>query len=104
MQQFQVVDSNTFSTLTTIVVIIIVVLVIIALLRFFTRTTELLGVVTLLVTAIGEFVGSSRLVWLGCGVLVLICLGCSAAGLLTLLAMGTCGTPQPVQLCRLLGR
>lgn len=58
----------------------------------------------MIVDAIGEYTGRPRLAQIGCLALVLLLIsGCCAMAAITA-GIVTCFTPNPAQLCRLIGR
>jgi hypothetical protein len=58
----------------------------------------------MIVDAIGEYTGRPRLVQIGCLALVLLLVSCCCATAAVSAGIVTCFTPNPVQLCRLIGR
>ena len=92
------------SFLPILVLIVIAVILIFVVIPFFLRWTERIEAISLLVGAVGEYIGNPGLVWLGCGVAVLVCIGSVAVAVLVTLSLATCGTVHPVQLCSIVGR
>ncbi len=97
-------NSGALSGLFLIVFLIFGGLIVLSFLRFVGRLSRPLEVLLILFDSIGSYVGGRRIVFIGCAVLVLICLACGIATLLSAAALATCGTTQPVQLCHLVGR
>ncbi len=97
-------DSNTLSTVLTVGALIIGLILILTLIRTLVRLGDEIAIVAIFIQAVGDLLGGSRIALLGCAVIGLICLGCSAAAVLSVIALSTCGTANPVQLCRLVGR
>ena len=59
---------------------------------------------SLLAEGLGEYFGNPRVVWIGC-LVVLLTIGCCCC--IVVVGAGallTCGTANPSQLCRLIGR
>lgn len=97
-------DSNTLSSVVTIGALIVGLILLFTLIRAIVRIGDEIALITILIRGLSEVMGGSRIAVLGCAVVGLICLGCSAAAVLSIIALSTCGTAQPVQLCGLVGR
>ena len=69
-----------------------------------THFAGVLEALTMLMEGLGEYVGSTRLVWLGCTVIALTIVGCCVVGVVGGGVLVTCFSGNPVQLCRLIGR
>lgn len=59
---------------------------------------------SLLLAAIGEYFGNPRLVFLGCLVGLLMCVGCCVIVVAVSGSLLTCGTATPSALCNLIRR
>lgn len=79
-------------------------LFIVFVLPFIGRVSIGIEALSLLVTGIGEYVGNTRIVWLGCLVASLLIAACCVIVFVTVGAFLTCTTGNPSQLCRLIGR
>ncbi len=91
-----------YITLGIIVAIALVVLVV--LIPLLTRLSFIMEAISLMLEGLGEYTEHPRLVWLGCLVLVLTCLGCAVVAVVVAGSLLTCNTSSPAYLCRLIGR
>ncbi|MEP7288067.1 MAG: hypothetical protein ABI947_20120 [Chloroflexota bacterium] len=83
------------------IVALIVVMVVVPLLG---RLTLIIEAGSLLAGGLGEYFGNSHVVWIGCVVVILIILSCCCIVVVGAGAILSCGTTNPSQLCRLVGR
>ncbi len=69
-----------------------------------TQFAGLIEALNLLMEGLGEYFGSTRIVWLGCAVIILTVVGCCVVCVVGGGVLVTCFSGNPVQFCRLIGR
>lgn len=79
-------------------------LVIFVVLPLLGRFSIFIEAMTLMIEAVGSNYGNTRVIWLGCGVVVLTVLGCCLVTVIIAGALLTCSTNNPAAICRLIGR
>ena len=80
------------------------VLVIFVVLPFIGHVSLIIEAGSLMLEGLGEYFGNTRLVYLGCAVVVLTILACCAIVVLILGALITCTAGNPAQICHVLRR
>ena len=63
-----------------------------------------LGIFTSLLQSFFHILGGGPVAWCGCLVVIGGCLGAAGLALVIAQAMATCGTPQAINFCSLLGK
>jgi hypothetical protein len=77
---------------------------IVVVLPFLGHFSIVLEALTLMLEGIGEYIGNPRLVWLACGVIFLMILGCCCVTVIVAGSLVTCTTSTPAQICNLIRR
>jgi hypothetical protein len=90
--------------LTTIIILCVAIVVIVGVLAFVLNFVgTIFGAVGGVLGLFTDLITGGPAVWCGCLVLAVILLVCGSIGWLLVSTLNTCGTPQAVNLCGLLG-
>ena len=85
-------------------VLIIALILIFVVLPFVAHVLGIFEALSIMIQGIGEYVGNTTLVWLGCGAIAVTLVSCCLITIVLVAASLTCPTANPSQLCGIFGR